>query len=114
MKRVKIQPRKVRLVHGPQYDEAHLLLEESISPPYPPGWSIKVYNIGKLGRVGARYPDCYQEHSILWWKERLEKAGHDLVALGLIAPPPSTSPCVKPLSPLAALAPQRVKIRPRP
>lgn len=56
---------------------ATFLLEEKISPPYPAGWTLQLYDIGVPGQLRAVYPDCSQIHPLAWHRHRLTVAGVD-------------------------------------
>lgn len=79
-------------------DGYQLLLEESISPPYPPGWTMKLYDMGVPNQLFVRYPDCSQIHSLAWHRDRLRAAGVDFAHLEpVVVPPPVKAKQVKEL-----------------
>jgi hypothetical protein len=93
---MKLKPRKVKQAPqapytGPQAPEQVPMLQVDGCPPYPVPWPIKVYDIGKVGFVGVRYPDSYQEQSLNWWRKRLDAAGVDYSHLDVV-PKPALSP----------------------
>lgn len=101
-------------------DSYRFLLEESISPPYPEGWTMRIYDRGTPGELFVQYPDCSQIQSIAWHRERLKAAGIDTFPLERPLPrpaaPAAAAPAVEAPTPKeTAPAPvQRVLVRPRP
>lgn len=53
---------------------AVFLLEEPMHG-WPPGWTIKLYDVGLEEQVRAVYPDCWQIHPLAWHRDRLTAAG---------------------------------------